>query len=126
MAFLLMFSDHMNIVDAFRYSIFNVISLTTGSGFSSGNYLQWGAWSGTLFLIFALTGGCTGSTTGSIKIYRWQVFFAFLKKSLIGATEPNRVIPVKLGNYPIVSNLISSVFIFLVLILRAYVVLQCY
>jgi len=121
MTILLVFNDDLKITDAFRYSVFNVVSLTTGSGFSSGNYLQWGVWSGCLFLIFILTGGCTGSTTGSIKIYRWQVFYAFLKKSLIGATEPNRIIPVKLGRYTIENNLISSVFVFL----GAYFVCVC-
>ena len=121
MTILLVFREDMSIINALRSSTFNVVSLTTGSGFSSGNYLQWATWSGALFLVFALTGGCTGSTTGSIKIYRWQVFYAFLKKSLIGATEPNRIIPVKLGAYNIENNLISSVFIFL----GAYFVCVC-
>ena len=108
----------MNIVSTLRYAVFNVVSIVTGSGFSSTDYLNWGAWSGTFFIIFALTGGCTGSTTSSIKIFRWQVFVAFLKKSLIGATEPNRIIPVKVGEYNVENSLVSSVFIFL----GAYVV----
>ena len=98
---------------ALRLAAFNVVSIVTTSGFSSADYLQWGVWSGTFFLIFSLSGGCTGSTTGSIKIFRWQVFYAFLKKSLIGASEPNRVIPIKLGNYNIENTLVSSIFIFL-------------
>lgn len=108
----------MGVLQALRYAVFNVVSIVTTSGFSSTDYLQWGVWSGTLFLIFSLTGGCTGSTSGSIKIFRWQVFAAFLKKSLIGATEPNRVIPVKIENYNIDHKLVNSVFIFL----SAYIV----
>lgn len=108
----LMIKNNMDFLTALRYSSFNIVSIVTSSGFSSTDYLQWGSWSGTLFLIFALTGGCTGSTTGSIKIFRWQVFFSFLKKSLIGATEPNRVIPIKLGSYNIEHNLVTSIFIF--------------
>jgi len=117
----LFFEQDMSISEAFRYASFNVVSLTTGSGFSSVDYLQWGTWCGTVFLLFAFTGGCTGSTTGSIKIFRWQIFFAFIKKSLVGATEPNRVIPVKLGNYPIETNLVSSVFVFF----SAYLICLC-
>ncbi|MBR1605557.1 MAG: TrkH family potassium uptake protein [Alphaproteobacteria bacterium] len=109
----LLFKNNMNILQALRYAVFNVVSIVTTSGFSSTDYLQWGAWSGTFFLIFMFTGGCTGSTSGSIKIFRWQVFYAFLRKSLIGATEPNRVIPIKLGNYNIENSLVSSIFIFL-------------
>lgn len=109
----LVVSNGMSILQAIRYASFNIVSIVTSSGFSSADYLSWGAWSGTFFAIFALTGGCTGSTTGSIKIFRWQVFFAFLKKSLIGATEPNLVVPIKLGNYNVENKLVSSIFIFL-------------
>ena len=108
----LMFSRDMAFGHALRIAAFNVVSIVTTTGYVSDDYLQWGVWSGTLFLIFSFTGGCTGSTTGSIKIFRWQVFTAFLKKSLIGATEPNRIIPIKLGNYTIENNLVSSIFIF--------------
>lgn len=68
--------------EALRYSSFNIISIVTTTGFASTDYMQWGAFAGTLFIIFALTGGCTGSTSGSIKIFRWQVILAFLRKSL--------------------------------------------
>lgn len=112
-ALFLIFNNKMDILEALRYALFNIVSIVTTSGFSSTDYLQWGAWSGTFFLIFMFTGGCTGSTSGSIKIFRWQVFYAFLKKSLIGATEPNRIIPIKLGNYNIENSLVSSIFIFL-------------
>ena len=114
----LMVSRQMGVFQSLRYTIFNVVSIVSSSGFSSTDYLQWGTWCGMLFLIFSLTGGCTGSTTGSIKIFRWQVFFAFLKKSLIGASEPNRVIPIKLGKYNVENTLVSSVFVFF----SAYVV----
>ena len=108
----------MDIWQALRYSVFNIVSIVSSSGFSSTDYLQWGAWGGLFFIIFSLTGGCTGSTTGSIKIFRWQVFYAFLKKSLIGAAEPNRVIPIKLKEYNVENTLVSSVFVFF----SAYVV----
>ena len=61
---------------ALRQAAFNVTSIVTSTGFTSSDYLKWGIFSGTLFIVFALTGGCTGSTSGSIKIYRWQVVFA--------------------------------------------------
>ena len=88
-------------------------SIVTTTGFASTDYMQWGAFAGTLFIIFALTGGCTGSTSGSIKIFRWQVVIAFLKKSLITAIEPNRVVPFKIGRLSSDNALINSVFVFL-------------
>ena len=66
----------------------------------------------TLFVIFALTGGCTGSTAGSVKIFRWQVVWAYLKQSMITAVDPNRVVPVKVKQYTIDPGIISSVLVF--------------
>ena len=66
---------------AFRHVSFNVISAMTTTGFSSCDFIQWGSWVPVVFFILFLTGGCTGSTTGSIKIFRWQVIGAFFNKN---------------------------------------------
>lgn len=99
--------------EALRYSSFNIISIVTTTGYVSTDYMLWGPFAGTVFIIFALTGGCAGSTSGSIKIFRWQVVIAYLKKSLAVATEPNRVLPVKIGNMNTNGSIISSVFVFM-------------
>ena len=98
--------------EALRHAIFNVVSLTSSTGFYADNYFLWGSFPVTLVLIFSLTGGCSGSTTGSIKIFRWQVIFAQLKRSFIITTEPNRMIPLKIGGTSISSSVAHSVFIF--------------
>lgn len=98
--------------EALRYSSFNIISIVTSTGFVSTDYMKWGAFAGTAFIIFALTGGCTGSTAGSIKIFRWQVIFAFMRQSLSIATEPNRVMPIKIGTLTVSGQVVASVFVF--------------
>lgn len=113
MSCLLTYKGVYNFTDALRYSAFNITSIVTSTGFVSTDYLKWGAFAGSFFLIFALTGGCTGSTAGSIKIYRWQIFFAQMKKAFITTTEPNRLLPVKIGHVIINSQVANSIFIFL-------------
>ena len=108
---------------ALRYASFNIISIVTTTGLTSVNYLEWGALFQTLFIIFALTGGCTGSTSGSVKIFRWQVVWAYLKQSMIVATEPNRVVPIKIGNLTTSNSIISSVFVFISAFMATLVVL---
>lgn len=110
---LLVFNGVYNVGDALRYSSFNIISIVTSTGFVSTDYMLWGAFSSTLFIIFALTGGCTGSTSGSIKIFRWQVVFAFIRQTLTLATDPNRVMPVKIGKLLVSNGVVASVFVFL-------------
>ncbi len=99
---------------ALRYTSFNIISIVTSTGLTSTDYLAWGVIFQTLFIIFALTGGCTGSTSGSIKIFRWQVVWAYLKQSLVTAVDPNRVVPVKVKQYTISPEAVSSVLVLVV------------
>ena len=98
---------------AFRQAAFNITSIVTSTGFVSCDYLKWSVFAGTIFIIFALTGGCTGSTAGSIKIFRWRVVFAYLKKALITTTEPNRLVPLKVGQSNISNEVTVSIFTFL-------------
>ncbi len=108
----LWWSGIYDFADALRNAAFSVTSLVTTTGFATVNYLDWSVFAGTLFLIFALTGGCTGSTSGSIKIFRWQVVFAQLRHTFITITEPNRMVPLKVGSGTVNSEVSSSIFIF--------------
>lgn len=108
---------------ALRYSSFNVTSIVTSTGFASTDYILWGKFVGAAFVAFALTGGCTGSTSGSVKVFRWQVVIAYLRKSITNATEPNRLVPAKIGCLTIDDKLISSVLVFMVAYIFSLIVL---
>lgn len=120
----LTYSGTYDFWQSMRYSIFNIISITTSTGFASTDYMKWGPLAGTIFIIFAMTGGCTGSTAGSVKIFRWQVVLAYLKRSLTVATEPNRVVPIKIGSLTTDGSIISSVFVFLSAFMATLVVMS--
>lgn len=100
--------------EALRQAAFNVTSVVTSTGFSSADWLSWGAFATMAFVIFAQTGGCTGSTAGGVKMFRWQVIFAQLKRSFVTTTEPNRMMPLKVGRTVIGSAVANSVFVFFV------------
>lgn len=100
--------------EAVRYAAFNVTSIVTSTGFSSANWLSWGAFAATAFVIFALTGGCSGSTSGGVKIFRWQVVIAQLRKTFITTTEPNRLMPLKIGGTVISAEVANSIFVFFI------------
>lgn len=108
----LCFNDIYTPLTALRHAFFEVVSLTSSTGYASANYIQWGAFAATAALIFTLTGGCSGSTSGSVKIFRWQVVIAILKRALITTTEPNRMVPLKVGKINVSSVAANSVVIF--------------
>lgn len=97
---------------ALRYGFFTVISIITTTGLTSCDYITWGVWVTAVILFLSLIGSCTGSTGGSIKILRWQVIYAFLRKYLLSAIEPNRVIPLKIGKVNMSEKVTMSVFVY--------------
>ena len=54
---------------------FNTISILTGTGYVSAEFDGWGSFPLTLFLALMFIGGCAGSTTCGIKIFRIQILY---------------------------------------------------
>jgi len=113
--------NNVSFTGAFRIVAFNLIAAITTAGIYSSDYLTWGSWAPIVFLLLFLHGGCTGSTTGSIKIFRWQVAFAFLKKHITKALSPNQVAVMKTGDKVINDNIVSSVFALILAFILAIV-----
>jgi len=108
---------------ALRQSFFVVISTVTTTGLTVVDYVAWGAWATAAVLFLSLMGGCTGSTSGSIKIFRWQAVYAFLQRYFVLATEPNRVVPLKIGSANMPEKVTVSVFVYLLSFIISIMVL---
>ena len=65
--------------NAFRQSSFNAVSIMTGTGYVSANYSAWGGFASTILLMVMFIGGCGGSTTCGIKVFRLQVLAATVR-----------------------------------------------
>ncbi len=70
---------------------FNTISIISGTGFVSENYESWGNYASVLFLILMFIGGCAGSTTGGLKVFRFQILFKYLALHLKRMLKPHEV-----------------------------------
>lgn len=104
-------SDY-SLLHSIRYGFFSVISVMTTTGFSADDFVEWGVWASAVFMLLSLSGGCTGSTSGSIKIFRWQIIYAYLHKYMLSMIEPNRIIPLKVGAINPSETVITSVFVY--------------
>jgi trk system potassium uptake protein TrkH len=71
----LMLTRHMSFGQSLRFSSFNVVSIMTGTGFASTDYLLWGAFPAALLFLLTLVGGCAGSTACGMKVFRFQILF---------------------------------------------------
>lgn len=105
------FNNNINIFLALRLSLFNSISIMTGTGYSTENFSNWGYFANTMFLIMMLIGGCSGSTTGGLKIFRIQILWALVIKELKTIRSPRAISNINLKNININENIINSVMI---------------
>lgn len=76
MTLYLMIHKSMPFGTALRYGMFNFTSLITGTGYASTDYNQWGPFAVCMGFFFMCVGGCAGSTTCGIKVFRFQVLYA--------------------------------------------------
>ncbi|MFD2206965.1 TrkH family potassium uptake protein [Kiloniella antarctica] len=108
---------------AMRLSSFNVISLMTGTGFTSEDYGQWGGFSLSLMFILMFVGGCAGSTTCGMKIFRVQILYATTKAQLNRLIQPNGIFFPTYNNEPIPESVSNSVMSFFFLFAVSFVLL---
>ncbi len=90
----------------------NIVSVITTTGFTTGEYQAWGPGFVGLFFFLTFIGGCAGSTTGGIKIYRFQILFLMARDYMRGLYEPNVIQPRRYGGRVIDQELTQAVLAF--------------
>ncbi len=98
----------------FRAALFNTISIITGTGYASENYMNWGALPVAVIFFAGLIGGCAGSTSCSIKIFRYQLLFASIKVQLLRIRSPHGVFTPRYAGRAVDDDTLSSVMAFFV------------
>lgn len=76
---------------ALRVAAFNVTSVLTDTGYATADFSQWGSFPVGLMFTLMLVGGCAGSTSGAIKIFRWQILWAGVRSHLQTMLSPHKV-----------------------------------
>lgn len=105
---------------AIRESAFNVVSILTTTGFTTTDYTFWGTFPLMFFFILMMIGGCTGSTSGSIKILRYQIMFAVAKSHILQIRRPHGIFPPTYNGKPVPDAVSISVFTFFALYIASF------
>jgi len=100
---------------ALREALFNVTSIISGTGYSSADYQLWGGAAVAVFFFIGLIGGCAGSTSCSIKVFRYQLLFASISTQVRRLYAPNGVFEPRYQGRPVAEDVLSAVMAFFVL-----------
>ncbi len=109
--------------DAFREASFNGISIMTGTGYVSANFSAWGGFASTILLLVMFIGGCGGSTTCGIKVFRLQVLAATVKVQVHRLLRPHAVVLAYYNRRPVASEVMDSVMGFFYLYILGFVMI---
>ena len=117
------FANDVALADALRFSSFNMISILTGTGFSTADYGLWGHFSVTIFFFVMFIGGCAGSTSCGIKIFRFQVLYAASRTQIDRMLRPHGVFVAHFNRRPIPEPVMDSVMSFFFLFGLSFAIL---
>ncbi len=103
----------------FRTVLFNVISILTGTGYVNAQFDSWGGFPLIIFIGLMFIGGCAGSTTCGIKIFRFQILYSFVLNQLKKIIYPKGIFVLKYNQSPVddkfTASIISFIYMYLVI-----------
>jgi len=108
---------------ALRLAAFNVTSVVTTTGYATSDYMVWGTFAVVAFYFLTFVGGCSGSTSGGFKIYRFQVIAQLFAVSGRRMLTPHGVFFATYGGKPIDEDVVQSVATFMILFVTTILIL---
>ncbi|WP_412058317.1 TrkH family potassium uptake protein [Bartonella sp. DGB2] len=118
----LRFNHNLPFPRAFLTALFNFSSIITTTGYASEDYLQWGPFAWGFFFVAGFIGGCSGSTSGGIKISRMIIIARASMGHFTQLISPHAVVKLRYdGNY-LSSELVQNVTLFIVLYMASLII----
>ncbi len=116
-------NQEFSFFDNLRISVFNVVSILSGTGYVTNDFSAWGKFPLIFFLFLMFIGGCAGSTTCGIKIFRFQILGHLLLNQIKKLVYPSGIFPIKYNNEKISNTFIFSIITFIFLYFFIFLIL---
>ena len=105
-------TEQINVSGAFREVAFNVISIATTTGYVSADYTSWGSFAVVVFFFLTFVGGCSGSTSGGIKIFRFNISSVMFGETVQRLLHPSATFSRVMQGRPLTDEIVASVMAF--------------
>ncbi|MEE2565869.1 TrkH family potassium uptake protein [Hyphobacterium marinum] len=107
---------------AWRFAAFNAVSIITGTGYASTDFAVWGPATQAAFFVLMFAGGCAGSTTCSIKIFRYQIALLAIRRYILTLVHPHAIAPMNYGGKAVPDATVYSVLGFLFAFIAVFII----
>lgn len=114
---------YVDLHDCVRTTLFQVVSVTTTTGYGSADFDIWPDVARFMLLLLMFFGGCAGSTGGGMKQIRILILIKTGWRELRKLTRPNLIAPLRVGEVsveePKIANIASFFILFMLLFAAA-------
>lgn len=118
---MLWYTDTFEAPNNFIHGLFQAVSITTTTGFTTANFSSWPSFLPLMLLMFSVMGGCAGSTGGGIKAMRLMLIYKQGLREMKQLVHPKAVIPLKIGKRRVEAKVISAVWSFLAVYMAVFI-----
>ena len=100
---------YSSIWQALKDALCQVVSMISTSGYYVCDYMEWPPFTHCILMMLLIVGGCSASTSGSLKVVRVLIMMKLVKRGIFRRIHPHAVKPVRLEGRPVSSQMASSV-----------------
>lgn len=108
-AYLMISGAYPTFPEALRFGAFQAVSHHTTTGFVTAPFATWPGALPVFLLLAAFIGGCAGSTSGGMKVIRWQLVVKQGVREMKRLVHPNAELPVKFADKPVPVQVLAAV-----------------
>lgn len=107
-----LFTSDLALPDLVRETLFNTVSIYSGTGFGSANVQGWGGFPLMVLFMLGVIGGCTASSSGGISVFRFVVLFQAIRAQVAQMHSPRRIVRLRYGERVIEEDVVGPVMVF--------------
>ncbi|HEY8385539.1 MAG TPA: TrkH family potassium uptake protein, partial [Porticoccaceae bacterium] len=116
----LFFARVYGIEHSTMHGIFQLVSITTTTGFATANFSTWPSFLPFFLLVMSFFGGCVGSTTGGVKMGRMLIMYKQVMRETSRLVHPSGVFSMKVRNWAVPTRVTDAVWAFFGVYLAVY------
>ena len=109
-----------NAFDLVTHSLFNLVSVITTTGYASEDYGLWGGSAAILIFCLTFIGGCSGSTSGGVKIFRYQLLALLTREHTLKSVHPVATIKRHYNKRQVGENILVSTIAYFFIVLLCF------
>lgn len=103
-----------SILSSLRHSIFQVVSITTTTGFATADCNTWTSFAIMILIFCSIVCGCAGSTSGGLKVDRLVLAIKMLRNKLRSQQHPNAIFRTKIDGVAQDKDMLNTVMVYIV------------